>query len=216
MSEFAVIGLGRFGRAVVRNLVLEGQDVLAIDRNPERLELVGQEADATLCIDTTEEQSLAALPLERMTTVVVTIGSRAMEASLLTVALLDELEVPRIVARAFDERHARLLRKLGAHEVLDPEDAMGRRLALRLADPGIGERITLGESAVAEVELPETFVGSSLSELALEGSYGVEVLALCRGNSTLLDPDTSERIESGDRAILMGAAQALKQIAALA
>jgi trk system potassium uptake protein TrkA len=216
MAEFAVIGLGRFGRAVVHNLALEGQDVLAIDRDAARLKLVEREAESTLCLDTTDEAALSSLPLSRMATVVVTIGSRAPEASLLTVAVLQEIGVPRIVARAFDPRHARLLRELGAHEVLNPEDEMAQRLALRLANPGVSDQIRLGDARVAEVELPEAFVGSTLEELALPARYEVAVLALRRRSETILDPDPTERIESGDRGILVGPAVSLERIAALA
>lgn len=216
MAEFAVIGLGRFGRAVVHNLALEGQDVLAIDRDPERLKLVDREAESTLCLDTTEEQALISTPLGRIATVVVTIGSRAPEASLLTVAVLKELHVPRIVARAFDSRHARLLLELGAHEILNPEDEMAQRFAMRLAHPGIADQMRLGEVRVADVELPEAFVGLSLEELALGAKYDAVLLALRRGSESIVDPGLDQRIESGDRAILMGPGASLERISGLA
>ena len=215
MAEFAVIGLGRFGRAVVHNLALEGQEVLAIDRDRERLRMVDREAESTLCLDTTDEGALATVPLGRMATVVVSIGSRAPEASLLTVAVLKELDVPRIVARAFDPRHARLLHELGAHEVLNPEDEMAGRLAARLAHPRISDQIRIGEASVAELELPESFAGSTLGELALGARYDVAVLALRRGTESRLDPGPDERVESGDRAIVMGPAASLERIAVL-
>lgn len=216
MAEFAVIGLGRFGRAVVHHLALGGQEVVAVDRDPERLKSVEEDAESTLCMDTTEEDALSSLPLGRLSTVVVTIGSRAPEASLLTVTILKELEVPRIVARAFGPRHARLLRELGAHEILNPEDAMARRLSLQLSHPGISDQIRWGDVTVGDVELPEAFVGSTVEQLELYSRYGVRILAIRHRGGTTVDPPPELRVESSDRAILMGPSEALERIASLA
>jgi trk system potassium uptake protein TrkA len=213
VAELAVIGLGRFGRAVARSLVRDGQAVLAIDRDPARLELVAEDVDATARADTTDEEALAALQLGRMACVVVTIGSRATEASILTVAILRELGVPRIVARAFDERHARLLLAIGANEVLNPEDEMGERLALHVARPGILDRFRCAGGWVAEVEAPEAFAGSALGDLDLAGD--VEVLAVRRGDRVEARPAAEWRLESGDVLIVLGGEDAIHRIEAL-
>lgn len=215
MANFAIIGLGRFGRAVARSLVRERQAVLAIDRDPARLALVADEVDATARTDTTNDEAVKALRLDRMSSVVVTIGSRATEASLLTVAILRELEVPRIVARAFDERHARVLLAIGAHEVLNPEDEMGARLALRLARPAILDQIQIGDGTLAEVEAPEAFAGSTLGRLDLRGRHQVAVLAIRRGNGTIANPGAATAIESGDVLVVLGDEEAVRRVAVL-
>jgi trk system potassium uptake protein TrkA len=215
MAEFAVIGLGRFGRAVARSLVREGQAVLVIDHDPARLEALAGEVDATSRADTTDEQAMAALQLGRMACVVVTIGSRATEASVLTVAILRELRVPRIVARAFDERHARLLLAIGANEVLDPEDEIGTRLASRLVRPGVLDQIHFGDATVAEVEAPEAFVGSSLGELDLRKRLSLSVLAIQRGDQVTANPGAGATVESGDVLVLLGSEAAISRVAAL-
>lgn len=215
MAEFAVIGLGRFGRAVARNLALEKQSVLAIDRLPDRLERIAPEVDAVIKVDTTDEAALSALHLERMECVVVAIGSRATEASILTVALLRELAVPRIVARAFDERHARLLLTIGASEVLNPEDEIGRRLAQRLAYPEIHDQIRLGDAVLAEVETPEAFVGTVLRDLELPERYAVSLLAIRRQGATQINPPPDSTVESGDVLVLLGGSEAVRRLAEL-
>lgn len=215
MAEFAVIGIGRFGRAVARNLTLEGQAVLAVDRDRGRLERVAEEVDSVAEADTTDEAMVAALELDRMATVVVAIGSRATEASLLTTAILKELEVPRIVARAFDERHARLLLAIGANEVLNPEDDVGRRLARHLAYPSIVDQIRVGESTVAEVEAPEAFAGRTLAELDLRNRHQVSLLAIRREGRMRSNPGAEDAIESGDVLVLLGGAGAIEEVAAL-
>jgi len=215
MPEFAVIGMGQFGRAVARSLVQESQGVLAIDLDLERLDKVRSEVDATSRTDTTDEAAMAALKLDRMSCVVVAIGVRASEASLLTVAILKDLGVPRIVARSFDKRHARLLLATGANEVLNPEEESGERLAGRLVRPGVLDQIAFGEVRVAEVETPESFVGGSLAQLDLRSRFGVTVIAIQRGDLVLANPEPEEPVESGDVLVLLGSDPAITGVAAL-
>jgi len=215
MPEFAVIGMGQFGRAVARSLVQESQGVLAIDLDLERLDKVRSEVDATSRTDTTDEAAMAALKLDRMSCVVVAIGVRASEASLLTVAILKDLGVPRIVARSFDKRHARLLLAIGANEVLNPEEESGERLAGRLVRPGVLDQIAFGEVRVAEVEAPESFVGGSLAQLDLRSRFGVTVIAIQRGDLVLANPEPEEPVESGDVLVLLGSDPAITGVAAL-
>ena len=213
MAQFAVIGMGRFGRAVARNLALIGESILAVDHRKERLDSVAAEVDSVAITDTTDEGAVAALQLHRMTAVVVAMGSRATEASLLTTAILKELKVPYIVARAFDERHSRLLLAVGANEVLNPEDDMGKRLAIRLAHPGVLAEIAFGDAVVAEVETPEQFVGRTLAELSFRSRHGISILAIRRDNSTQVNPDAEARLESGDIMVVLGRRDSIDALA---
>jgi trk system potassium uptake protein TrkA len=215
-GEFAVIGLGQFGRAVARCLAREGQSVLAVDLDPERIERVADDVDAAVALDATDEEALAGLELERLSCVVVTLGQRAREASILTTALLRQHGVPRIVARAHSYLHARVLRAVGAHEVVDPENEMGERLALHLAYPGIEELVQLGDASIAEVDAPESLVGKSLAELELRGRHGVSVLAFRRGDKVKANPRPDDRVESGDELVLLGRLDAIRRLGALA
>lgn len=214
-GEFAVLGLGRFGRAVALSLIREGQAVLAVDINPERIEMMADQADAVVSADTTDEASLSGLRLERMSCVVVAIGPKSTEASILTTALLRQVGVPRIIARAFNELHARVLVAVGAHEVINPEDEMGRRLARRLAHPAIVDQLELGDATIAEIEAPETFVGQDLAALDLRNRYRISVLGLRRQGVTRSNPRAQDRIESGDVLLVMGQPAAIERVAAL-
>lgn len=215
MANFAVIGLGRFGRAVARHLTLQGQAVLGIDLDETRLELVAAVIDGTALADTTDEEAVAALQLERLAGVVVAIGPRATEASLLSTAILRELEIPRIVGRAFDDRHGRLLLSMGATEILNPEDESGERLALRLAYPSILDQVRLGDASIAELEAPEAFVGRQIESLELRRAFSVTLLAIRRQEHTHANPDSEHEIESGDVLVLLGNSDAIRAIAAL-
>lgn len=215
MAQYAVLGLGRFGRAVARGLARAGASVLAIDRNQARLGRVAAEVDSVALADTTNEAALAALALDRMTACVIALGPRATEASLLTTALLAEQGVPCIVARAFDPRHARVLLAIGAHEVVNPEDEMGSRVAARLAHPGILEQIPLGDARLAEVETPESLVGRSLGQVDLGGRYRVSVLAIRRQGTTRARPEPAAVLESGDVLIVLGKGADIERLAEL-
>lgn len=215
MANFAVIGLGRFGRAVASHLTREGQGVLAVDRDESRLALVATSVEGTATADTTSEEAVAALRLERLTGVVVAIGPRSTEASLLTTAILHELEIPRIVARAFDDRHRRLLLAMGATEVVNPEEESGQRLALHLANPSIVEQVSLGEATIAEVETPESFVGRQIEDLDLRRQFSVTLLAIRRDGRTRANPDITTVIASDDVLLLLGSSDAVRAVAAL-
>jgi len=217
IGEFLVIGLGRFGRSLVLNLARLGQSVLAVDIDESRTQGVAEEIDAVACLDATDEAALRELHPERMTCAVVAIGMDAMQASILTTTLLRQIGVPRVVARAVDELHARVLRAVGAHEVINPEAEIGERLAQRLAQPDVFSQIELGEEAdLAEVAVPEVFVGKSLVELGVRRQYGVSVVAVRRGDSIRANPGGSEKFESGDILVVIGSKDAIRKLAALA
>lgn len=207
--------MGRFGRAAARHLVSEGQSVLAIDQNQNALDQVSSEVEATARLDVTSDSALQGLDLVRVGSVVVTIGARSTEASVLTTAILRELEVPRIIARAFDDRHARLLRALGAHEVLNPEEEMAQQLAVRLAYPGVVAEIPFAGATIAEIELPEALAGKTLQELDLRNRFGVAVLAIRRGMITQVNPVASDVPQSGDCLMLLGSVDAVRRLAVL-
>lgn len=215
-SEYVVIGAGQFGRAVAQSLTALGQSVLVIDVDRERIEEMVGDVDAAVTADATDERALQDLGVAGISTAVVTIGTESVEASILTTALLRQLGVPRIVARAINTLHARVLQSVGAHEVLNPEEEMGRRLAARLAHPTIHEQFELGNAHLAEVELPERFVGKSLKELDMRRHHKVTVMAVRRGEQVLASPDAEMTLASGDVLLLIGAPDAVHAVASLA
>jgi trk system potassium uptake protein TrkA len=216
-GEFAVIGLGQFGRAVALSLVREGAAVLAIDKEQERAQMVEAEVDAVACADATDERALDELGLERMSCVVVAMGVRARETSILTTALLRQRGVPRIISRAANELHARVLLAVGAHEVINPELQMGQRLARNLAHPTILEQIALDENTnLVEVAAPEQFISKTLVEIDLRRRYGVSVIAVRRGGQVMPQTAADERLIRGDRLLIVGPPASVRRVASLA
>ncbi len=216
-GEFAVIGLGQFGRAVALSLVQEGAAVLAIDQLQERAELLEAEVDAVACADVTNERALEELGLDRMSCVVVAMGARAREAAILTTALLRQRGIPRIIARGANELHGRVLLAVGAHEVINPELMMGQRVARNLAHPTIREQMALDdETNLAELIVPEHFVGQVLAKLDLPRRYGVTVLGIRRERKLLANAGVDATLERNDRMIVLGPPASVRRMASLA
>jgi trk system potassium uptake protein TrkA len=217
MTEFVVIGLGRFGGNVARSLALDGHPVLAVDIDEEVVRKISDDIDTVVRADATDEVVLQELRLQRMSRAVVAMGAESMEASILTTALLRQIGVPRIVARATTELHARVLHTVGAHQVVNPEAEMGLRLARQLSQPNVLERFDLGENAqVAEIAVPEAFVGKNLVELDLRREYGISVVAFRRHGIVRASVQVAEPFESGDTLVIVGPSTAVRRVAALA
>jgi len=212
-----VIGLGIFGRTVAVNLARSGHSVLAVDLDQREVDRVAPELDSVVRADATDEQALRELRLERVSCAVVAIGAQAMEASILTTALLRQMGVPRIVARSLSELHARVLRAVGAHEVVSPEEEMGHRLARRLSQPNVLERLELGEDAeLVELGVPESFIGRTLVDLKVRQQFGVTVVAVRRAGSVRASLGAGDRLEPGDVLVVIGDPEGASRLAALA
>ena len=217
VGQFVVIGLGIFGRTVAVNLARSGHSVLAVDLDQREVDRVAPELDSVVRADATDEQALRELRLERMSCAVVAIGAQSMEASILTTALLRQMGVPRIVARSLSELHARVLRAVGAHEVVSPEEEMGHRLARRLAEPNVLERLELGEDAeLIELGVPESFIGKTLVDLNVRQQFNVTVVAVRRAGSVRASLGAGDRLEPGDVLVVIGDPEGASRLAALA
>jgi trk system potassium uptake protein TrkA len=215
LGEFVVIGLGMFGRVVALSLARGGQSVLAIDIDEGEVNRLAADLDTVVCADATDESALRELRLDRMSCAVVAIGAESMEASILATALLRQLGVPQIVARSLSDLHARVLRAVGAHEVVSPEVEMGERLGYRLSHPNVLDRVDLGEnSELAELEVPAQYIGKTLVEIDVRRRFDLTVVAIHRGGKVIGNPKRDEQLHEGDHVVVIGAADAVARFAA--
>lgn len=202
-KQVLVIGLGQFGYSLVRSLASAGVEVIAVDRVIEKTRLVAAFAASVTCIDATNETELAALAPERRDACVCAIGDESRESSIICTTLLRQLGAKRVLARATDPVHERILGLIGAHEVINPESIIGQRVAMRLAHEGIRDELTLGpDLAVTEIIAPITLVGHGLAALDLPGRYEVTVAAIRRGQELVM-PHGSVIVEEGDSLVLV-------------
>ena len=206
-----------FGRAVALSLTSQGQSVLGIDSNRDEVDRIASELDTVVCADSTDEEALRELRIDRIGCAVVAIGAESMEASILTTTLLRQLGVPQIVARSLGSLHARVLRAVGAHRVVSPEWEMGVSLAQQLAQPSVLDRFDLGDEVeVIEIEAPQSFVGQTLVELDVRRRFSISVAAIRRGDRVYATLEGGEQIGNGDVLVVIGRAEAIAKLAALA
>lgn len=180
MRQFAVIGLGRFGRRVAETLAKKGAPVIAIDSKPELVGKVSDFVTKAVQIDSTDEEALIASGVKDVDVAVVSMGEDV-ESSVLTTALLKNLNIKEIVARASTPLHAQILKMVGATRIVFPEEDMGIRVANSILSPGVLEYIELGaDYTLAEIEAKSESIGRTINELNLRTKYGINVLIVKR------------------------------------
>lgn len=202
-KQVLVIGMGQFGQSLVRSLAAAGAEVIAVDRAKEKIRLVADIAASVSCFDATDETELATLAPDRRDVCVVAIGDESRESSIICTALLRQLGAKRVLARATDPVHERILALIGAHEVINPEDLVGRRVAMRMAHEGIRDELALGEDLViTEVLAPPALIGHNLAALDLPGRHEVTVVAIRRGDDVII-PRGDVTFQTKDAVILV-------------
>ncbi|MCM3586261.1 TrkA family potassium uptake protein [Mesobacillus maritimus] len=204
-KEFAVIGLGRFGGSICEELAELGMPVLAIDHKEERVSKFASIASHAVCADTTEEKVLKELGIRNFDHVIVAIGDD-IQASILTTLILKELGVNKITVKAQDDYHEKVLRKIGADFIVHPERDMGRRIAHNMVSNNVLDYLELSdEHSIAEVVASHKLSGHSIIDLDIRAKYGINIVAIKRGNDILVSPQASEMIHQGDILIIIGA-----------
>lgn len=212
MKQFAVIGLGRFGSSVARTLAKMGYEVLAIDGDEERVNDIAEEVTCAEQVNVLEEKALKSLGLRNFDAVIVAIGQE-IKASILVTVMLKEMGVPKIVAKALDELHGRVLEKVGADVVVFPERDMGVRLAHALVSRNIIDQIHLSpDYSIVELIAPAKFVGETLEESALRQKYGATVMAIRRGGDIIISPGARQVIQEGDVLVVIGRDEKLEKL----
>jgi trk system potassium uptake protein TrkA len=177
---FAVFGLGAFGNEVCRVLSEKGGKVIAFDNRPQPVERIKDQVSQVMVLDSTDEEALRSAPLDNVDIAIVAIGDDV-EASVLTTALLKNMGIPYIIARAVSDIHMRVLRQIGANEVINLEIEEGQRVASRLLTTEVLETIPVTEDySIVEMYVPESMVGRSLERLNLRQEYHVNVIAIER------------------------------------
>jgi len=188
--QFAVIGLGRFGRAVCQTLNSLGYEVLGVDNNEQRVTqaLKDEIAAHAVQLDSTQRPALEEAGIPDFDTVIVAIGNYV-EESVITTLNVKELGVSYVVAKASSEIHGKLLNRVGADQVIFPEHEMGCTLARSLTRPGILDRFELDpDNSIVELRVPSSFDQKTIADLDLRNKYGVTLLALS-------EPDNDEKFE---------------------
>jgi trk system potassium uptake protein TrkA len=206
-KQFAVIGLGRFGRAVCETLHNAGYEVMAIDRQEKNVDEVMNDriASHAATLDSMDYDALKQTSIEEFDTVIVAIGNFLAE-SVTTTLNLKELGVNFVVAKASSETHSKLLKKVGADLVVFPEREMGCELARRLSKPTILEQLDIDpEHSIVQLKVPNKFDGKTISQLELRNKYGFNILAVSsRDNHFEINPSPNTVLRKNTDMIVLG------------
>ena len=213
-KQFAVIGLGRFGRAVCSTLHEMGYEVLGVDSEEKLVDQVLNDKIVAhaLTLDSTDPIALKQAGIFEFDTIIVAIGNY-IEESVITVLNLKEAGVKYVVAKASSKIHEKLLKKLEADLVVFPEYEMGCNLARSLTKPSILERLELDpDHSIVEVITPEKFDGKTIIELDLRNCYGLTLIAISQNNKLEVNPLANKRLRRGSTMILIGSNRAIERL----
>jgi trk system potassium uptake protein TrkA len=212
-KQFAVIGLGRFGFSVAKTLSELDSEVIAIDKEEEKVKAVADFVTYAVQLDAMDEKSLRSVGVQNVDTAIVSIGEN-IEASILVVMLLKEIGIINIIAKAVTQLHGKVLENLGVYRIIYPERDMAIRLAHSLIRPRVLEQLELSkEYSIVELPTPNNFIGKSLSETQLRSKYGVNLIAIKRKVTTEkgiireiwnVNPLPTDTMQEGDILVLIG------------
>lgn len=215
-KQVVVIGLGRFGTTVARDLYQQDHQVLALDRSERIIQEIAPHVTEAVQADATDEATLRDIGVPSFDVAIVAIGGD-IPTSLMTTVLLKNLGVPYVVARAHDSLHGATLQKLGADKIVSPEQETGGRLAHSLAYPAMVDYLEVSRNyGISKIVAQESHVGKTLEELGLSvrrQQDGVSVVLIRRGNNQVVtSPDRFEKILRGDVLVLAGRDEALERL----
>ncbi len=214
MKRFAVIGLGNFGFHAAKALYEDGNEVLAIDTDRAKVQSVDAHATEAMVLDATEKDVIRSLGLEEMDGVIVSTGTR-ISNSILICLYLQEAGVKKILAKAIDDDHAKILRRMGATEIIHPERDMAIRVSRNLSRPNVLDFIPLAdEFDMIQVGAPREFIGKSLIDLNLRARYNVHIIAIKEivPENFILVPPADYVIKDSDILVMLGRSADIRKI----
>lgn len=211
-KNYAVLGLGRYGRAVAEELINNGADVLAVDIDQDNVNSAIETIPVCKCADVTEPEVIKRLGISNVDVVIVAIANN-LEASVMAVALCKEAGVKNVIVKCGNEIHQRILSRVGADKVIFPEKESGVRLARNLLTSGFSEMIELSDDvSMVEIGMKDEWVGKSLVELSLRKKYSINVVAFRMGDKIITTVDPAIPLKKEMELIVIANTSALKKI----
>lgn len=211
-KDVVVFGMGRFGRSVALQLEANGCKVLAVDTNEEKVQSVSEYVTAAVCAPATDEEAMEELGIRNFDTAIIAIGHN-LEASILVTMWCKENGVRHVIAKAFDELQGKVLKKVGADDVIFPEYEMGKRLANNLTLNNISNAIEITDDySVGEITSPKKWLGKEIKNLKLREQYRINIIAIKHGSYTEMNPTSDYVIKNNDLIVILGSNDMLKKL----
>ena len=206
MRNFLVIGLGEFGKSVAKTLFKNKSTVLAIDSSHDLIQQALNEGfiDEAVILDATDELALKNVVKDDFDTAFVSVGDN-IQASILITLHLKELGLKNIICKAVNHTQGRVLEKIGATQVVFPEESMGEKIAFSVLRPTIVEYFKFSEDYfIYEVKIPNSYVDKSLSELNLRHKYEINILAIKHSDGKMnITPDPNMKLGKDDLLVVL-------------
>ncbi|WP_027092368.1 potassium channel family protein [Cohnella thermotolerans] len=210
-TQFVIIGLGRFGSSIGRELVELGCEVLGVDRDEEKVQELSEVLTHAVVADATDEEVLRSVGARNFDCGVVAIGDD-IQASILAAILLKELGVKKVVAKAVTELHGRVLERIGVDRVIYPERDMGIRVAHQLVSPNLLDYIELSKRyTIAEMTVPACLNGKSLAAVNPRGRFGCSVVAINKTKGIVIAPTADDVLTEKDVMVVIGTNEQIEQ-----
>jgi len=224
-KSFAVIGLGRFGENIARALSEKGFEVIVIDSDENEVQLFADIVTHSFVLDATDERALKDAGIADVDVAIVSLGQN-IDTSILVTLILKEIGVKEVIVKAVNERHGKILQRIGADKVIYPEREVAIRLAESFVSPKIFDYIELSPShSIIEIAAPRQFFGKTLNEIQLRQKYGVTLIAIKRKipivtdkgtpdfkEDIIISPSIDEELAEGDVITLLGRYEDLARI----
>lgn len=202
-KTYAVFGLGRYGSAVAKELVQNGKEVLAVDTDLKIVNDAAAYLPVCKCADVTDAEVISRLGIGTIDTVIICMAGN-LEASVMAVTLCKEAGVKTVIAKCANEMQQKILRRVGADQVVFPENESGIRLAKNLVSSGFIDMISLSKDvAIVEIDVKPEWVGKNLIELNLRKKYGFNIIALKKGETVSVDINPERILESNTSLIII-------------
>ena len=213
-KAFAVLGLGSFGMGAANELMERGAEVLVVDRNERLIEENAKRFTQAVIADLTDPEAIGQLGLGSMDAVIVDM-SQDLEASIMCVMVAKEKGVHRVIAKAENKRKSDILKKVGADQIVFPEQESGTRTAFQLMFPDILRFFDLtSDLVIVEMQPREEWCGRTLLELELRKKHGINVIAFRRGDKVYDVRSESDMIRSGESMLIVTSKENLEKLEA--
>ena len=213
MKSFCIIGLGKFGTALALRLAEEGNQVMVLDTDPEKVNAIADMVTNAVIGDPSNENVLRSAGVTDYECAVVCFSGNVNDNVLITI-LLKELGVKRVVSRAANDGHKKVLEHIGADVVVYPEKDMGEKLAFMLTKENVTEFIEFSGYKLVELRVPDAWVGKSLIDLDVRRKYGINVIAVTRSTDDVADvsPSPSRQFSKDEKVSVIGSDKDIEKL----
>lgn len=202
-KSYAVFGLGRYGMAIAKELSKNGADVIAVDIDESIVNMAISDIPFCKCADVTEPEVLRQLGISNVDVVIIAMATN-LEANVMAIMLCKEMGVKTVIAKCSDDMQGKILLRVGADKVVIPERESGVRLAKNMLSSGFVDVMELSDDvSLLELDVKEDWVGKNLIELNLRKKYGINVIAMKRGEKVMIDLDPTLPMDKDTNLIII-------------